>query len=207
MTRRNCIIIHGCPADAAAEREVETRSYDKHWIPWLRQSLIARCIPTSAPLMPNPWAPDYGKYKQAFERHLVNDDTILIGHSCGCAFLVRWLGESKQRIDTLVLVAPWKIPRPGDRQRRAFYDFKIDETIASRVRRILMFTSDTEREDGRQSLMIYHRALGGEVVNLPNKGHYIETEMGTCEFPELLNEIATAAGSSSRLNDTTRSAT
>lgn len=63
--------------------------------------------------MPDPWAPEYEKFKQAFEKNPVSEHTILVGHSCGCAFLVRWLGESKQKIDTLILVAPWKVPKAG----------------------------------------------------------------------------------------------
>ena len=113
----------------------------------------------------------------------------MIGHSCGCAFLVRWLGESKQEIDTLVLVAPWKIPRAGDPLRKAFYDFPIDETVKRRARRIVMFTSDTEMEDGKKSLAIYHAALDGDIVHLPDKGHYTIADMGTREFPELLDSI------------------
>jgi hypothetical protein len=88
-----------------------------------------------------------------------------------------------------VLVAPWKIPRPGDLQRQAFYDFRIDETIPSRVRRTVMFTSDTEMENGKRSLAIYYAALGGDVVHLPNRGHYVFGDMGSSEFPELIDRI------------------
>jgi predicted alpha/beta hydrolase family esterase len=186
---RDCIIVHGCPSGPEGEQDSVTRSYDKHWIPWVREKLIARDIPTLAPVMPDPWTPDYARFKRAFETHPVSSRTILIGHSCGCAFLVRWLGESKQEIDTLVLVAPWKVPRADDPVRAAFYDFAIDETIKGRVRRILMFTSDTEKEDGRKSLAIFHAALQGEVVNLPHNGHYTVGDMGGCEFPELLDKL------------------
>ena len=141
MPDRHCIIIHGCPSGPEGERDADTRSFDKHWIPWVRERLIERNVPTLAPIMPDPWAPDYGRFKQEFEKYPVSDRTILIGHSCGCAFLVRWLGKSKQEIDTLALVAPWKIPRADDPGRSVFYDFPIDATIKRRVRRILMFTS------------------------------------------------------------------
>lgn len=190
MPERNCIIVHGCPAGPEGERDVQTRSYDKHWMPWVRDRLIERNIATLIPTMPDPWAPDYARYKREFEKHPVAERTILIGHSCGCAFLVRWLGETKQTIDTLVLVAPWKIPRAGDPQREAFYDFTIDATIALRVRRIIMFTSGTEMEDGKRSLALYRAALSGEIVDLPNKGHYVSADMDTCEFPELIEKLA-----------------
>ena len=189
MSERNCIIVHGCPPGPEGERDAATRSFDKHWIPWVRVNLIARNIPTLVPVMPDPWAPEYASYKRVFEMHTVSDRTILIGHSCGCAFLVRWLGETKQKIDILVLVAPWKVPRAGDPVRKAFYDFPIDETIKSRVRRILMFTSDNEQENGKKSLAIYHAALGGEIIDLAGRGHYVMGDMGTCEFRELLDEL------------------
>ncbi|MFZ5391002.1 MAG: hypothetical protein ACOZAJ_01880 [Patescibacteria group bacterium] len=86
MTNKNCLIIHGCPSEAEQAMSPATRTYDKHWLPWLKHQLIASNIPTEAPLMPEPWAPDYDKFKQEFEKYQVNENTILIGHSCGCAF-------------------------------------------------------------------------------------------------------------------------
>lgn len=180
-------IIHGCPSDAEKAMNPETRTYDKHWIPWVKNELLKRNIETDVPLMPNPWEPDYEAFKKEFEKYPISEETILIGHSCGCAFLVRWLGESKQKISKLVLVAPWKIPDKEDKFRKAFYEYPIDETIKSRVKEIVMFTADDEEEDGKKSLKIFHDALGGEIIELKGMGHYILDDMGTEEFPELLD--------------------
>jgi predicted alpha/beta hydrolase family esterase len=59
--------------------------------------------------MPSPWYPDYEKFKKEFEKYSVNENTILIGHSCGSSFLVRWLGETKRKIFKLILFTPWKV--------------------------------------------------------------------------------------------------
>ncbi len=142
--------------------------------------------------MPEPWAPRFADYKTVFETCEVGPQTILIGHSCGCAFLVRWLGETQRTIDTLVLVAPWKVPRAADPVRAAFYDFAIDEGISMRARKILLFTSDTEAVPGKRSLAIYCAALGGDVVDLPGRGHYVSASMGTDEFPELVERLTRA---------------
>ena len=83
--------------------------------------------------MPEPWKPDYEKFKKEFEKYKVDENTILVGHSCGCAFLVRWLGETKKKIYKLILVAPWKIPKKNDEARQKFYVYNIDKTIHSRV--------------------------------------------------------------------------
>jgi predicted alpha/beta hydrolase family esterase len=139
--------------------------------------------------MPEPWKPDYEKFKSKFPEDEVNENTVLIGHSCGCAFLVRWLGESKQKVSKLILVAPWKIAEKGDKFREKFYPFPIDSTIKDRVKQIIMFTSDNEEQGSKKSLKIFHKSLGGEIIELKKKGHYTFGDMGTEEFPELLSAI------------------
>ena len=187
--KSNCIIIHGCPSDAEKAMNPETRTYDKHWIPWLKRNLIALGMETETPLMPDPWEPSYQKFKTEFEKYEVNENTILIGHSCGSAFLVRWLSETKREIFKLILVAPWKIPDKADEFRKEFYTYPIDESIKSRVNEIMMFTADDEEDEGKESLKIFHQALGGAVIELKGYGHYTLGDMGTEEFPELLEKI------------------
>ena len=185
----NVIIIHGCPHDAEKAMDIKTRTYDKHWIPWIKKELLMRNIKAESPLMPEPWMPDYKKFKKEFEKHEVGENTILIGHSCGTSFLVRWLGETKKKVFKLILVAPWKIPDKDDKFRKEFYGYQIDETIKSRAKEIIMFTADNEEPDGKESLKIFHEALGGEVIELKGRGHYTLNDMGTTKFPELLEAV------------------
>jgi hypothetical protein len=185
----NCIIIHGCPSNVERAMNPKTRTYDKHWIPWLKKELSSRGIKTETPLMPSPWEPDYNKFKKEFEKYKVTENTILIGHSCGCAFLVHWLGETKQKVNKLILVAPWKIPDKNDKFRKAFYGYSVDKTIKLRIKEIVMFTADDEKNDGKKSLKIFHEALGGKIIELKGRGHYTLGDMGTEKFPELLKEI------------------
>jgi uncharacterized protein len=189
----NCIIIHGCPSDREKSLDPEKRTYDKHWIPWTKKKLEEKDIKTKAPLMPEPWYPDYEKFKKGFEKYDVDEDTVLVGHSCGCTFLVRWLSETKQKIDKLILVAPWKVPDdPAVKDykfKKTFYDYQIDETIKDRVNKIVMFTADNEVEDGKKGLEMYHKALGGNVIEIKGYEHYCLGDMGGEEFPELIKEI------------------
>lgn len=186
LPRMNCVIVHGCPDDSSEEAE---KTYAKHWMPWARSRMNKRGIMTEIALMPEPWRPDYEKFKNTFEKYEINEETVLIGHSCGCAFLVRWLGETKQKIKELVLVAPWKIADKKDNWRPKFYEYQIDPTIKSRVEKIVMFTSDNEENEGKQSLKIFHDVLGGKIIDLKNHGHFTIGDMGIEEFPELLAEI------------------
>ena len=185
----NCIIIHGCPSSKEKELNPETRTYDKHWIPWVKKELEERGIETEVPLMPNPWEPVYEDFKKEFEKYSVSENTILIGHSCGTTFLLRWLGESKQKVSKLILVAPWAVADQDNKARKDYYEHPIDETIKSRVGEIIMFTSDNEYENGKKSLEIIKHAIGGKIISINGNGHYITKHMGTDEFPELLREI------------------
>lgn len=186
---KQVIILHGCPSDAEKAMNPETRTYDKHWISWTKERLTGKGIKTETPLMPEPWYPDYEKFKSEFEKYEVNENTVLVGHSCGSAFLVRWLGESKKSIAKLILVAPWKIPSKEKEYREKFYIYLIDKTIKDRVGEIVMFTADDEKDEGKESLKIFHDALGGEVIELKGHGHYTMGDMGTTEFSELLDVI------------------
>ena len=190
MNNKKVIIIHGCPSGVEKAMNSETRTYDKHWIPWLKKELISKGIDVETPLMPDPWEPDYKKFKKEFEKYEVTEQTVLVGHSCGSAFLVHWLGDTKQKISKLILVAPWKIPDDKeDKIREVFYGYDIDETIKNRVGKIIMFTADDEDYNGKESLKIFNQVLGGEIVELKGRGHYTRGDMGTVEFPELLETI------------------
>lgn len=160
---------------------------------WAKDKLNSLGIPTVSPNMPDPWNPRYEDYKKEFEKYPVDENTILIGHSRGTAFLVHWLGETKRRVKKLILVAPW-IVAVGDNvanldYKKKFYDFEIDPTIKHRVGDIIYFTSDNEEKEGKESLKIYHDAIGGKIFELPNHGHYCLEDMGTDEFPKLIEEI------------------
>ena len=188
INKTNCIIIHGCPENSEKDLDPKARYYH-HWISWVKRELTKKGIKTDTPLMPYAWHPDYQKFKKKFEKYKVTKNTILIGHSCGCAFLIRWLGETKKVVKKLILVAPWKIADGKDKYRKSFYGFPIDKTIKERVKEIIMFTSDNEEENGKKSLEIYRKNLGGKIIELKGMGHFCFEDMGTEEFPELLKEV------------------
>ncbi|MEX0635893.1 MAG: hypothetical protein WD135_03925, partial [Ferruginibacter sp.] len=59
----NYIILHGCPSDIEKAMNPETRTYDKHWIPWIKGKLIEKGLKVETALMPEPWYPSYEKFK------------------------------------------------------------------------------------------------------------------------------------------------
>lgn len=57
--------------------------------------------------MPRPYEPRYEVWRQEFTHLPVDERTLLVGHSCGGGFLLRWLSEENCRVGRVVLVAPW----------------------------------------------------------------------------------------------------
>ena len=185
----NCIIVHGCPSNIEKAMNPEERTYDKHWIPWLKKELEEKGIKTSVPLMPTPWEPDYNKWRKEFEKISINEESVLVGHSCGSSFLVRWLGETETRVKKLILVAPSKISEGRRDLLNNLYDFDINENIKNRIGEIIIFVSDDDYEDIIKSAELYHKKLEGKLIELNGRGHFTLGDMGTKEFPELLEEI------------------
>ncbi len=183
MSKKNCIIVHWCPNN---EKDL---GFDWHWLPWIKSELTKRRIETVIPIVNYAWNPEYENFKKQFEKNIISEKTILIWHSCWCAFLVRWLWESKQKISKLILVAPRKIPDEDSEIKRAFYNYDINPWLRRRIKDVIMFTSNNEEKNWKISLTMFHDILWWRVINLENHGHYCLNDMWTEEFPELLEII------------------
>jgi len=187
MQNAKVILVHGCPN--RDDNNPKTRTYDKHWQPWIKNKLEKLGIKVNFPLMPHPWKPIYEDHKRVFEKLNIDENSILIGHSCGASFLVRWLGDTKKKIKKLILVAPWKEPNHKNQEKAEFYNFDIDSSIRERVEEVIVFTSDDEEKTGKESAKIFGKELKAKVIELKKHGHFTEGDMGKIEFPELLDVI------------------
>jgi hypothetical protein len=177
------IILHGCPPSEALVTPKE-----KRWMNWLEKELQNRSLNALAPDMPISWKPKYVEWKQEFEKYPVTEDTMFIGHSCGAAFMVRWLLETNKHVKKLILVAPAKVPEGDNDPRRDLYDFDFPRDAAKIADEIVVFTSN-DAPHHLQSLEMYKNALHPRVERLENKQHFLFFQTGTNEFPELLNEV------------------
>ena len=183
---KNAIIIHGMPDKEEYLKEDSFRE-NQHWLPWLQHRFCIKGILAQVPAMPEPYAPDYEKWKEVFEYFPINEETILVGHSCGGGFLVRWLSENKVNVGQVVLVAPWLDP---DKEfTKGFFDFVIDPDLVSRTKGVTVFYSLDDGKEILESVATIKATLPDAVFReFTNAGHFCE-EDGYKEFPELLEAI------------------
>lgn len=178
------VILHGCPPSGELVTPVE-----KRWMNWLADRLIEEGWNAIAPNLPSPWEPKYEEWKQEFEHFPITSDSLLIGHSCGAAFLVRWLLVQGKSVKKIILVAPAKIPESPDDKRQDLYDFTLPadaSVIASE--RVIIYSNDFPHH--RQSLDLYRESLRPtKMIEVHNQVHFLYFQMGTVEFPELFEEV------------------
>src|SRR5208282_41261 len=138
----NALLLHGRPdKQEYFDPEYPSASND-HWIPWLQKQLLLNNILAQTPEMPNSWKPNYNEWEAVINRYEITPNTILVGHSCGGGFWVRWLSENKKlHVGKVILIAPSLGLNWRDRK---FFDYEIDQDLASRAKEIVIFGSDND---------------------------------------------------------------
>ncbi len=105
---KTAYILHGRP-DAFEYLEQDSPSpSNAHWIPWLQQKFLRGGIQCQALEMPTPYKPVYGEWAETFSQAKLKNDSIIVAHSAGGGFILKWLHEHPEiKIAKLLLVAPW----------------------------------------------------------------------------------------------------
>jgi predicted alpha/beta hydrolase family esterase len=180
------IIVHGIHPEKDYYTNGQDSPSNSHWLPWLQQQLCRHDILTQTLEMPRPFAPDYNAWKVEFERQSPDEDTLIIGHSCGGGFLIRWLSDNPNKIvKKAILVAPWL---DVEKKYNPLFDFVLRQDIATQSKKSMDILYSTDDGPVLQSTLEYLRK-NLEHVNyheFVNYGHFMFKDMQTREFPELL---------------------
>ena len=184
---KKAIICHGVSIGFDSVRRNDLPSCSHHFLAWLQQRYIVAGVSCQNPSFPNSWIPDRNYHDDAnvFSRLELDEDTRLVGHSCGAGFLLKYLAQHpKIKVRHLVLVAPWLDPEGclGDYYR----DFELDERLPQRVGRMELFYSTNDIESVSRSVERIIKTYPAMIVhNCGAMGHFTEGDMGGQEFLRL----------------------
>lgn len=184
---KNAIILHGKPSKERYYNPSFPASSNYYWIPWLQKQLIVKDILTATPEVPDNWKANYPIWLKEFERYDVTFETILIGHSCGGGFLLRWLSENSNVMPSkVVLAAPWLNPKNLE-ETGDFFNFDLDRNLAKRTKLSILYSDDDEQSI-LDTVGILHGTYPNAVIKkLHGYGHFYDDRR--IEFPELLSFI------------------
>ena len=182
----NAIILHGRPRKAEYYSDKFPSMSNSHWLPWLQKQLLNRDIFAATPEIPLAYEPLWERWVKEVERYEITPETILVGHSCGGGFWVRYLSEHQDiTVGKLVLVAPWIDVEQEDPNH--FFSFEIDPLIASRTGRLIILNSTDDVAEIQSSVQVLREQLQDiEYKEFTDRGHFTQKYMPDNTFPELL---------------------
>ncbi len=166
---------------------------EENWFSWLKGEMEKNDYTVHVPQFPTPENQTLEAWFAVFEKYegLLNDQTIVVGHSLGGSFLLRLLERIPSPIATACFVAtPIGVPPVKNLEAdKPFTGFPFDwKKIRKNAGNFMVFQSDT---DPYVSL-----ANGEEIANqlnvplqfIPNAGHFNKAA-GYTEFPLLRDAI------------------
>lgn len=186
---KTALILHGMPDKENYFDPTADSQSNCHWLPWLQQQLNIHGVLAQTPEMPEPYNPDYEKWKEVFEKFKIDEHTVLIGHSCGGGFIVKYLSENNIKVSKVVLVAPW-INSGKEDDVPMFDNLQIDPDLIDKTTGVTILSSSDDDRAIKNSIDVLRDVIKNiKVLEFENYGHFCLGDMKTREFPELLKEV------------------
>jgi hypothetical protein len=137
--------------------------------------------------MPNRMNAIYKEWEIYFKRYLelVSNKAIVVGHSLGALFLVKFFSENNDschKIEKLILVAA---PFGGQDSNLDVVDFSLSDERFTPPFSTTLFSSNNDPLVPQNDAVKYQELIAKlKVITLPNRGHFSERD-----FTELQSEI------------------
>jgi predicted alpha/beta hydrolase family esterase len=190
---KQVILIHGLPDKEEFYNPIYDSPSNMHWFPWIQRKLSLKDVLSQSLEMPHPYDPSYVDHCMVLDQMNISSETILVGHSCGGGFLVRYFSEHPEKIPAkIILVAPWIDPENRLKEintKSDFFDFTIDSHLTERTQVHCLYSTDDEWYITASVEKIQEALPGMAMYQFTDKGHFTESHLGTKEFPELLEII------------------
>lgn len=190
---KNAILLHGGPDKGEYYNPKYPSASNSHWFPWLQKQLLVHDIPAATPEVPWAFDRNWPVWQKEAERFDIGPETILVGHSTGAGFWVKYLSIHPEiHVGRVVLVAPWLDP---DRKhtKNFFDDFDIDPSLAARTQGVTIFGSDNDMDDVQKTVQLLRDSVESIAYReFRGRGHFTFGSMQTVEFPELLEALLSA---------------
>ncbi len=188
---KQVILIHGLPSkEEVIVNDAMPSPSNAHWFPWIQKQLAKDDLLSQSLEMPHSYNPSYTDHSEVLGQMKISSETILVGHSCGGGFLVRYFSEHKELSPKkIILVAPWLDPEGYLKEldpETTFFNFEIDGDIANRTEVHCIYSTDDEKDILESIERIQEKIPNMVIHRFTDKGHFIDSSLGGNEFPELL---------------------
>ena len=166
----------------------------ENWFPWLKEELEKLGLDVIVPHFPLPGDNGLQKWFGVFQEYVneLDEETILIGHSLGCSFILNVLEKYDKKVDTCFLVAGFT----GNLDIKEIDELNYTLTekefnwnkIRSNCKKFILYQSTDDPYVLEEKAIELRNNLDAELVTIENAGHF-NTKSGYTEFRELLEKI------------------
>ena len=159
------------------------------WFPWLQKELVMKGYNCQTPEVPYSYKGHWYDWFGTIDDLSIDDNTILIGHSCGCGAFLKYLSLNPDiKLAKLILVAPYLDPF---RDYGDMLKCQLDENLPSRIGKMYLMKSDDEPLESvvKTTQIVQETYPDIHYTELSGYGHCCTDAMGTEEFPELLRLV------------------
>jgi uncharacterized protein len=162
----------------------------ENWFPWLKEELEKLGYNVHVPTFPTPENQSLESWREVFSEYKVSNDTILIGHSLGPAFILDILEKHKARAAFFVAGFTGLLDiKEVDSINKTIVDRNFDwETIKSNCKKFFVINSDNDPYVPIKKAKELASNLGTEPILVRDAGHFNE-KAGYTSFPKLLEMI------------------
>lgn len=163
------------------------------WFPYLKKKLQEKGYKVKVPLMPDIDNPKIKPWVNKLKSFKVNYDTIFVGHSVGCQTILRFLENFPEKINMVILVAPWITINKDNLDEneewsvaKPWSETPIDyKKIKNKVRKFIVIYSEDDPFAIEKDIKKLIKDLNAKEVNVGKKGHICEGD-GIKTLPEAL---------------------
>lgn len=183
MKKYDIVIMHGTGG-----------SPDGNWFPWLKSELEKLGHNVYVPKFPTPENQSVKSWCATLDAQAprFGENTILIGHSCGAAYLLHVLEEIAKPVAQSIFVSGF-IDKLGnewfDNLNETFVNHDFDwAKIRKNAGDITVFHGDNDPYVPMHAAMRLSDGLQTKITVIPNGGH-LNAEFEYTEFPEILQVL------------------
>lgn len=165
----------------------------ENWFPWLKEKLESIGYMVIVPQFParetqtlDNWFEVFEKYKEFY-----SEESIMIAHSLGGAFLLRVLERYDVKVKAAFIIAApiGVLPIKNYKGDKPFIGHLFDwKKIKSRANKFFIFHSDNDPYVSLGNGEQLAKNLNTELILIPNAGHFNE-KAGYLQFDLLLDKI------------------